>query len=516
LRYRSLVPQKRSRQPQPGRPARRSSAKTALLTFLIATFVAGGVFFGCIFAATLADVLADDPAHPPIPIPNPLAAGQRPSAPQAAAPTSQPAPGQPTATPDPFAGVPAWQSGDRITILLLGLDMRDDERNQPTRSDTMILLTVDPVHKRAGMLSIPRDLWVPIPGHGENKINTAHFFGEADRTGGGPELAKKTVEYNFGVRVNYYARVDFHGFEQLLDALGGVTLDVERPVKDDEYPTEDYGIQRVYIPTGIQHLTGQEALRYARSRHSDNDFSRNHRQQAVLLAARSQILQPSVLPKVPTMIGILGQALKTDIPITEVLPLFNMARGIQSTDIVSRQIDSTMVIDQNGDGTVLIPDRKKIRQVVEEVFSNSAPAAQAASGPSNPPATQAPRAAEPATPTRPPLPTPTPTTPRSTATPTLAATAASVGVYNGTTVTGLAASTADKLRARGFTVKQVGNASRNDYGKTLIQDHTRGRSRAAYVIADILGVPSTAIQAAQPTAGGADVTVIIGQDYHSQ
>ena len=403
------------------------------------------------------------------------------------------APSTATPLPDPFAEVPVWQSPDRVTILLLGLDMGDDDPRLPTRSDTMILVTVDPVHKRAGMLSIPRDLWVPIPGHGENKINTAHFFGEVDKAGGGPALAVKTVEYNFGVRVNYYARVDFHGFEELIDAIGGVTLDVERPIRDDDYPiaSEKSGrTRRIYIPTGLQHMDGAQALRYARSRHADNDFGRNHRQQAVLLAARTQILQPSILPRVPQMIGILRSALQTDVPLTDVLPLFNMARGIQSKDIVSRTIDSSMVIDVNGDGTVLVPDRKKIRKLVEEIFSDAPPSATA-----KPTATPVP------TPTRIPSPTPTPTKTAPIA----------VRVYNGTLRDHLAADTAEMLRVRGYDIRDVGQASRSDYAQTVILDHT-GRPHVAAAIAQMLDVPSTAIRRAQAAEDGSDVTIILGQD----
>ena len=405
------------------------------------------------------------------------------------------APSTATPLPDPFAEVPVWQSPDRVTILLLGLDMGDDDPRLPTRSDTMILVTVDPVHKRAGMLSIPRDLWVPIPGHGENKINTAHFFGEVDKAGGGPALAVKTVEYNFGVRVNYYARVDFHGFEELIDAIGGVTLDVERPIRDDDYPiaSEKSGrTRRIYIPTGLQHMDGAQALRYARSRHADNDFGRNHRQQAVLLAARTQILQPSILPRVPQMIGILRSALQTDVPLTDVLPLFNMARGIQSKDIVSRTIDSSMVIDVNGDGTVLVPDRKKIRKLVEEIFSDAPPSATATPPPT---ATSVP------TPTRIPSLTPTPTK----------TVPIAVRVYNGTLRDHLAADTAEMLRVRGYDIRDVGQASRSDYAQTVILDHT-GRPHVAAAIAQMLDVPSTAIRRAQAAEDGSDVTIILGQD----
>ena len=470
----------RRTQEEPGpdhtdKPERHFSVATTVFAFFFALFAAGGIFFGYVFATTILDLLSEGsmgPLLPSLPLPHKTGPGPRPT------PAGPGSVGQ--SEPSPMAE-PVWQGRDRMTILLLGLDTREDERNQPTRSDTMILVTVDPAQKRAGMLSIPRDLWVPIPGHGENKINTAHFFGELDKPGGGPALARRVVEYNLGVRVNYYARVDFRGFEELIDAIGGITVDVERPIKDDEYPAgpaSEGGICRVYIPTGLQHMDGRTALRYARSRHGDNDFARNHRQQTVLLAARTQVLQPSILPRVPQMIGILRDALQTDVPLTDILPIFNMARGIQSKDIVVRSIDYSMTIDYNGDGTVLIPDRRKIQKVVEEVFGDHPP---------------------PSTPT----PTPSPT-----ATPTRTAIGA-VRVLNGTLRDGLARATADRLAASGYEIKHVGNAAKTDYAETVVMDHT-SRDGVAARIARLLDVPTTAIRPAQPVEDGSDVTIILG------
>src|SRR5260370_26450483 len=133
-----------------------------------------------------------------------------------------------------------------LTILLLGIDQRPDEaaKHVPSRTDTMILAMADATAKRAALVSIPRDLVVAIPGHGNQKINTAHFWGESDQSGGGPPLAARTVEAAFGVAVDYFARVDFAAFRQGIDALGGIVVDVDRPILDNEYPTEDYGIKR--------------------------------------------------------------------------------------------------------------------------------------------------------------------------------------------------------------------------------------------------------------------------------
>lgn len=518
------------------RAPRRKRLLTALFSLLFAIFAAGGLFFGLVFVSTMADIfsgnLIQSSDNSTLPILAPIFGNQ--SAITTASPQGTPrnkpgstppvsastlAPGAPTATPDPLSGIAPWPSDDRITFLLLGLDMRKDEKDTPTRSDTIILLTIDPATKKAGMLSIPRDLWVPIPGHGENKITTAHFFGEIDQPGGGPALAKKTIEYNFGIKINYYARVDFTGFSRLIDSIDGVTIDVDKPIKDDEYPTEDSGTLRFYIPTGIQHMDGQTALHYARSRHSDNDFGRALRQQQVILAARQKILQPSIIAKVPQLMGILFDSVKTDVSITDVLSLFQVARSINPKDITSRAVDASLTIDAYGDGTVLIPDRRKIRLVMDELFSgNATKVAQTvvAGSKTTPTATVASQKA-----TSTPIPTSTPvvlpTTVRPPSTPTvkpLATASRSLGtvrVYNGTMRERFASNVADRLTTLGYKVDDIGQAARSDYDGTVILDHT-GKTNLAQDLASLLGVPGSAVRRDNTPSGGVDLTIVLGLD----
>jgi LCP family protein required for cell wall assembly len=140
-------------------------------------------------------------------------------------------------------GYALWQwSGTRprTNVLILGLDSRPDQGNV-VRSDTLILATAYPPGPRVALLSIPRDLYVDVPGYGPNRINTAHFWGEIEIEGGGPPLAMQTVAQNLGVPVHHYARVDFDGFRAIVDAVGGVEVIVEQPIVDDAYPTADYG-----------------------------------------------------------------------------------------------------------------------------------------------------------------------------------------------------------------------------------------------------------------------------------
>ena len=146
---------------------------------------------------------------------------------------------------EPGKPLPRWEDTERVNILVMGIDQREHEQG-PWRTDTMLILTIDPVTVSGGMLSIPRDLWVPIPGYEEGRINTAHYLGEFyDYPGGGSALAVKTVQYNFGVPIHYYVRVNFAAFEQLVDLIGGIDVYVEEEIADPIYPDEAHGYDPV-------------------------------------------------------------------------------------------------------------------------------------------------------------------------------------------------------------------------------------------------------------------------------
>lgn len=428
---------------------RRSRLSAVLFYFLFILYCVGGLYFGYVFVYTLGVVFN---GFGPV-----------------SALSGVPAP------PGPFAPqdlAEPWTGQDRLNILLLGLDQRDDEVGQPSRSDTMIILTVDPVNKTAAMLSIPRDLWVSIPGVGENKINTAHFFGEAQRKDYGPVLAKKTVEQNFGIPIHYYARVNFRGFERLVDTIGGIDVDVPRPVLDDEYPLETGGVKRIFIPAGWQHMDGQVALEYARSRHSDSDFGRNRRQQQVLVAAKDKALQLDMLPKLPSMLGILRESVTTDIPAGSVLSLAQLARSVGSQNIASVAIDDTMVTTYNTDQAYyLVPKWPEIKSLIAEVF----------------------------------------TVPTQADEPIEQQETARIEVLNGTQRSGMAAMTGSLLRDKGFVVVRIDNADRDDYRETVIVDYA-GKSIAAGNIARLLSVPSTAVSDSASGDEDVDITVILGDD----
>lgn len=265
--------------------------------------------------------------------------------------------------------VPEWSSKERVNIILLGTDKRDDDLNV-TRTDTILIVSIDPVSKAAGVLSLPRDLWVNIPGYGFERVNSAFEIGEYTKKGGGPTLLRRTLEGLLGVPMHHYALVGFTGFRKVVDQLGGVVLDVERPFRDDEFPQGNYGMRRIIFQAGLQTLDGEQALWYVRSRHADSDFGRNRRQRQFLLAVRQQALQLNMLPKAPAMLASVMDSVKTDLQTTEILSLARVARDVDTSRLTSRAIDESMVTPWTtpGGAAVLLPEPSAIRHVVQEVF----------------------------------------------------------------------------------------------------------------------------------------------------
>ncbi len=283
----------------------------------------------------------------------------------------------PDVTPDATMALPpVWTGSERINLLLLGIDQRG-QGGGPWRTDTMIILTVDPETKTAGMISIPRDLWVPIWAYDvENRINTAHYYGDArDYPGGGPALARDTVAYNLGIPIHHYVRLNFSAFETLVDEIGGIDVYVEKTINDRRYPDENYGYDPFYLEAGQHHLDGETALKYARSRHGTSDFDRAQRQQKVIQAIRDQVVQfdqlPRLISKAPSLLEQLGDAVRTDLTLEQVKMLAQLASTIPPENIHGAVIDQTYTLPYVTDtgAQVLIPLRAKIGELYESFFS---------------------------------------------------------------------------------------------------------------------------------------------------
>jgi LCP family protein required for cell wall assembly len=230
--------------------------------------------------------------------------------------------GTPTLVPIDVTPQP-WNGNERVTILLLGLDYRDWEANMGApRSDTMLLVTIDPVTNQAGMLSVPRDLWVEIPGFSFNRINTAYMFGEAYHLpGGGPGLAIQTVENLLGVPIQYYAVVEFATFERLIDEIGGIDVEVKERIK-----IAPIGRDSFWLDPKPYHLDGAEALAYARVRkYGGGDFGRAERQQQVALAVIDRVVGfdmiPTLVTKAPQLYAELSEGIRTNLSLEQMISL---------------------------------------------------------------------------------------------------------------------------------------------------------------------------------------------------
>jgi LCP family protein required for cell wall assembly len=229
---------------------------------------------------------------------------------------------QPTPTPPPpTPEAPA--AGDAVTILLLGSDQRPDQRHEP-HTDSIMLVRVDPAHERIALFSLPRDLWVPIPGYWPSRINDAYRLGERTAPGNGLTVARSTVSNLLSIQIDYVAFIDFQGFVGLIDALGGITVDVPTELYDAAFPTMDYGYTVAHFLPGSQHMDGLTALTYSRIRHPDSDFKRIQRQQAVLTGIGARIRERGDLRNLLSVehitTGLIGYV-RTDMPAERIIGL---------------------------------------------------------------------------------------------------------------------------------------------------------------------------------------------------
>ncbi len=277
-----------------------------------------------------------------------------------------------------------WQGDERITILLLGVDEREVDAG-PWRTDTLIVLSLDPATRTAGVLSLPRDLWVTIPGYDtQSKLNTAHFIGEAqDYPGGGPALALATVQHNLGIPVQYYLRLNFSAFEKLIDLIGGIDILVDRAIDDPQYPDSGFGYEPLHIEAGLQRMDGRLALKYARTRYTElGDFDRMRHQQQVILAVRDRVTQANLLP---TLIGqaealwqTFGDSIQTNLTLDQLIRLANLAAQIDPANVELIVIDPSMtmafVAPTNPPQNALLPVPDELRKVRDRLLGAAAPA----------------------------------------------------------------------------------------------------------------------------------------------
>lgn len=402
--------------------------------------------------------------------------------------TAEEVPSNPLQTGDgPSAA--AWDGKSRVNILLLGLDASSDREVTepgPRFSDTMILVTVDPLTKTIGALSIRRDLWVNVPGYDYNKINKAYWLGDAyNLPGGGAGLAMKTTEEFLGVPIHFYAQVDFDTFVTLIDEIKGVKLDIKErilidPMGDDE---------PLYLEPGIQVLPGSYALAYARVRKTDgDDVARGSRQMEVITAIRDRILDfnmlPTLISRAPALYAQVSKGVKTNMSLDQAIRLATLMAQVPRENLKTYNIDYTMVTQEwSDDGTqeILRPIPDQIRLLRDKVFSTENSGA-------------APVVLE----TGDPL--------------TLAKTeAARVALLNGTASAGLAESTTAYFTSQGLNIASSGTAG-DTYLYTEIYVHNATPYTLAY-LSNILRVPTTRIYNKFDPNSQVDITVNLGSDW---
>lgn len=264
--------------------------------------------------------------------------------------------------------------GGRVNLLLLGIDRRSGT-DWAYRTDTIMVVGLDPEARGATVLSIPRDLQLPIPGYGEDRINTANVYGYLyDYPGGGPGLLRATVEVNFDIPIDGYLMLDFRAFESLIDALGGIEVDVQESIHDTRYPDprsgDPHAYKTIHFDAGLQHMDGKRALEYARSRMSTSDFDRARRQQQILLAIRQKASSLSAIPRWPPLARAITGAVETDLGAGEMLALALLAARVEPSNLDQVVLERPYVASYSRDdgAAVQLPNWELINPLVEEIF----------------------------------------------------------------------------------------------------------------------------------------------------
>jgi len=375
------------------------------------------------------------------------------------------------------------QALGRTTVLIMGLDVRPGAR--ALRADSLIVLTINPQTGSAGMLSIPRDMAVRDPMTGNTvKVNTIYGLGEIrGYPGGGPEYMRQTLSELTGYPIDYQVTVNFDGFKQIIDLINGIDIEVPRDIIDKEYPTEDYGIEEIFIPKGLQHMDGELALKYARTRHADSDYGRAARQQQVIVAIKDKVTQPgqmaALLPRIPGLAMAMANSVQTDMPMERAIALARSVDKVNLDNITRVVVDSKMgqVTNDPKWGYLLTPDMNKLRAAATAIFADA---------PTGPSAEETTRQA-------------------------VLAEAARIMVLNGTQEKALAAKTQAKLITNGFNATAVGNADNAEYAESWLVTHGDKAPATVEALARWFNIPPDRIRS-EPPSDQVDVTIIVGAD----
>ena len=382
---------------------------------------------------------------------------------------------EPLATIDP-AGSQVLNNGqETVNFLLIGSDRRP---GGSFRTDTMVIAVLRPNDGQVSLISIPRDLWVYIPGWENQRINTAYQHGiSVDYPGGGPELLKETIQYNLGIRIDHTAMVEFDGFRQIVDTLGGVDVPVSCPYTDwrlidPSYDPQNENNWHLYTTgPGLIHMDGDLALWYARSRQKSNDFDRGRRQQEVLRALFNQALRTGTLAKLPELYNNLKDTVETDLGLGDLLRLSLYAPKLTSADIRSYYIRPPYVSSWITDGGayVLLPNENALQQMLTQALSPS----------TRPPERQA----------------------------------IVIDVMNGTPIDGYADLAATRLNYAGYETNII-PSDRQDYAYSVLIDRTTTQdANVNSSILNVMGLQPSALISSPDANSKSHYLLILGYDY---
>ena len=379
---------------------------------------------------------------------------------------------------------------ERINILMMGLDRRPSEGDKPTRTDTMFVMTIDPQSETAGIIGIPRDLWVDYPYNDgsccyQERINAAFVLGETQGYwGGGPELAKYVVEQSLGLSIDLYIIIDFEGFKQIIDDLGGITVYIEQDVYDPFYSETE--LPGDYFPIDFKagdvvEMDGSTALAYARTRRNSSDLDRIRRQQQVMFAAldKARELNWDDIGKVPGLFSNYKDAIVTDVNDLLVLRYAGLASRIDPTRITALSVGAaTRPWTTPAGASVLLADDELMEQLVQALFNDGR----------------------------------------------LSQENAQVEIQNSAGEDGLAVQVVNFLAGQGFTAAALtvaDGAAGAVRPQTEIIDYS-GNDYTVSRLAKLLGVPAALVRHAEGddgmlrTVGDTDILVILGTDAQGQ
>jgi LCP family protein required for cell wall assembly len=389
---------------------------------------------------------------------------------------------QPTAVPTRITPIP--RNHDLVNIVLLGSDQEITADNT-LRTDTMIIVSINRDTQTVSLLSLPRDLYVYIPGLGMNRLNVAYGWGQnAGWTGGGFGLFRDTIIYNFGINVHYYAKVGISDLTEVIDLIGGVDLAVECNYQDYALVGVDIPSAAVLtdpeaalwtLPIGYYHMSGGEALWYARSRGNSDDFDRGRRQQQLIRALLRQALNSGQINNIPSLWTQGTQAVETDLPLNNVLSLAPIALSLDNSQIESFTLIAgyhTFPWTAPDGANVQIPDYETLIPLLEDFYT--------------PPSENQ-----------------------------VSVSRASVRVTNGTANPNLDRVATERLGIEGFSAFAAGDATTQDYAQTVLIDYTgQTKGSSLFEIADILGVRQADIVNEPSATRDADFEVILGANYN--